>query len=445
MSHLRHFGRIAYSYTGRGSSKKDHHDLSGSFRLVQLSNANIYLHIISKRAPTMEIMFDPSSVFQDGTRFIGKTRAGANANIVCTNLTGHHSVTLPVSNEGEKPKRKPKVDFTFLSREAIIEHSINQASTIIFNIVNLRLPESVVHVGLDGVEFILRRVDDYANIVRNNRAIRGIDITVEASAELSDTSDLATVKTRISDLCTLLTLAQGTHITWISYSTLTTDKQLVTTYHRNVITRNFSQVYLIESNNSQMTSQFISTAFYKLQAAGDNWSFLRVLQEYIESKTENNMLESRALRAAICVEILKHAYLLRHKKETVIAQSLIDKRNNRLEAEINKSILQTFPEVSPEQAGVMAKNSRGLNYYQFKKILSEMCSEVNLQIDNKKLQRFVQLRNNLVHRGSFGDSKDGNYAQYLFIDDFVGRFLLATLGFISSTDHTYASQILRQR
>ncbi len=122
-----------------------------------------------------------------------------------------------------------------------------------------------------------------------------------------------------------------------------------------------------------------------------------------------------------------------------------------------EALKQVFDDVEVEKLETMLKNKMGLNYFPFKEVLKEMCEEVGLEITKDDKEKTVEIRNKLVHEGYYVGKKEGHKVvysssskygsaehQYLFLDDFVGRFLVATLGVPANALQTYTAEALRR-
>jgi hypothetical protein len=71
-----------------------------------------------------------------------------------------------------------------------------------------------------------------------------------------------------------------------------------------------------------------------------------------------------------------------------------------------------------------------LNRRSFGDVLRKMCAEVGMEASDEERGRFVKIRNHLVHQGVFLESLGEPDQQCRFLDNFVGRFLLAALGYV---------------
>jgi hypothetical protein len=90
---------------------------------------------------------------------------------------------------------------------------------------------------------------------------------------------------------------------------------------------------------------------------------------------------------------------------------------------------QKFPQAKPDQLNEMASHAQGLNRAPFSRSIEEMCSRIKLPTSQSDIARFVKIRNRLVHSGTYPDEQTAT-SDYTFLDQFIGRFLLATLGYI---------------
>ena len=258
----------------------------------------------------------------------------------------------------------------------------------------------------------------------------------------------------------MLTLAQGSLISWINYDVMAVTEKTLTSYCRDRGTRVYTPYYVINPSDVSQTTAltaFIEGAYPHFPAAVDKWNFEHVYEQYIAAKSESTVIEGRGIGLVVCIEMLKAQYLLRHNKERVISESLFDSRTDKRKGLLLEALKQVFDDVEVEKLEIMLKNRKSLNYYPFRQVLTEMCKEVGLEITKDDVGKTVDLRNKLVHEGYYVGKKEDHkvvysssskygdaYQQYFFLDDLVGRFLLATLGVPADTLQTYAGELMRR-
>lgn len=356
------YGKIVRDYSGTLSLRTEPRLVGGPFRLVQYPNADILLECVIPEGPTLNVGYEPEDVLNSAAKFTGMTDEQYQIE-VSTVHKRRSRWSVPFTGSRRKNKPTAQTTYLFSCKEARISNQSNAEPRFVrFSIVNLSLQYDDLVLKLPDLEIEIGKIEDYKDVHDVLGLTRGIDVTCEAVVPIQSLDELPSIQEKVNDLCTLLSLAQGTLITWINYDVVSEDRQVILTTCRNALTRNLSTLYLINPDSEVATKAFIEASYGRLAKANEDWNIRAVIHEYIESKLASSVLEGRGLRAGVCIEMLKHQHLLRHKKENVIPTNHFEKYVQKVEAIIASGLATLFDDVGMEEIQVMAGNVRGLNY-----------------------------------------------------------------------------------
>lgn len=433
-------GKILEWFSGRGTIHEDNYSITGDFQLAQLSDARIYLEFTSSTGPRFSIEgpgphYDIEPSFKK-VRFEGLNQEGNTIVAKCHGRLGV-SYTLPFRSSSSE---ESETEYIFSCKNITCIGPQETPSFIEFSLSNLLIPYNTV-IELAGKKIALQKVDNYEVTSKVVKATRSADVTAKIIIPIEDIEEIEDTRKLVDSISILLTLARGTHITWLNWKVFSTERTLISARYRNCITRDFCSLYLIDPYDVKATTDYLGIGLASLKPAEKNWNLWHVIHEYAESRIERNILEGRALRASICIEILKNCYLSRQGKNSDLIM-----KPKQFDS-IKEAVRNTLREITPQDIldSILEKVPE-LNRRSFRPLLIGMCSEVGITIDDDKIGELIKLRNSLVHTGAFLKAKPGEdnteFRQYLKLDDFVGRFLLATLGYNPSNLMTYAAKLL---
>jgi len=302
------------------------------------------------------------------------------------------------------------------------------ASHVKFGLTNLAFHAGVAFA-LDGINIAIRPTNTYRDVMRELRARPGVDVTCEVIAEAQSIGDCENIITVVNDLCTLLTLARGCRVDWLYYDVSSPEDDLLVSYHRSAITKPFGNLGLIPTRPPGDTIDFINQTYPNLRAQEQHWELRKAIDAYTDAKLANDYLEFRGLKLAVTVEHLKGRYLSQNNKVHILQPALFDEVTESLINTVRCWLLSVFPEVETDKLDMMANHTRGLNWYPFRRAISDLCNSLGLTINSRDRGQFCNTRNELVHRMAYDPGHGAAWDQYTFMMTFVGKLLLAILGY----------------
>lgn len=287
----------------------------------------------------------------------------------------------------------------------------------------------------------LVRRPDYGTQENILRAIRGVVPTAELRLRLSSGSPLATADSLASDLCRVLSIAQGTRVQWI-YRQLADESQRVSSIrHVGRTTANYSvsQVIGSETNDGPVMQQFIETALPAFIAKRSSYGLDRgILDAYLDAKADSDFLNMKALKLVITMEMLAHAHLRATSAEE--SQGILSPEELRTCLAALRSAVRNCLKGSGVNAGRanrIAGRVAELNRRPFEDILEQLFDGVGLEVSREERTVFAGCRNSLAHDGQFWSSRvppddncpfvhgwEGNKKEYFFLESLLDRVIL---------------------
>lgn len=413
---LSNYGKIFQEYKGKGKLiLKNGINLNCSFSIAQFIDSDIYVicNIVKKDVgKTLEL---------DEAKLNGKTKDGKSITAVdlrCIKNNSHFSS----DNRFQQ--------MIFRGSEFAVENESLIDNKVLFQffLTNLNLDSQKICFELDSYKIIVSPVQNYSEIIKNIKAQK-VDITYEAKVDgsFSEREKLTEI---IDRLCLLLTLAQGCFINWISYKVNDLNRFEINSIYRNVVTKPYGTLRLISHKSPKVIEEFVKETYPNLHSCEQNWELRKAIYAYNDAKIESDFLEFRALKMAIVLEHLKGHYLIRRNNLFLIDEEEFTKIVPYLKNLI-KTTLQTIflPKLSQEKLEMIVNHAQAFNWFPFRRAISDLCKDIKLEINGKDKGRFVNIRNDLVHRMSFNSNLGSEWEQYTFLMTFIGKILLAILGY----------------
>ncbi|MBN1285390.1 MAG: hypothetical protein JXB47_08330 [Anaerolineae bacterium] len=260
------------------------------------------------------------------------------------------------------------------------------------------------------------------------KATKDINVTCEAYAEIGSQDEQIVVRELMDDLCVILSLAMGCHVEWIYQDFLSSNGEFIGCYCRGVSTSAYTPLKLIGTYPPEDIKEFVEQVFGRFRQQKEVWSLFEVTQIYLDAKSEKDVLPLRGLKLATLIEFLKTCYLERVNKTLVLGRDFSNSELRHLKREMKEVLCTVFGDrASDRQVELMLRHVQGLKWYPFRQALRDIFQCINLSVSSKELGRFVDNRNELVHRAKF-ISKDF-WKEYAFMMNFINKILLAILGY----------------
>ncbi len=315
----------------------------------------------------------------------------------------------------------------------------------------------VIDLRLQGEEVIIRQILDYEQIIKKLDAFGKIDVTCEASMEISNIGEIEKKLVLINDICYLISVARGTRVNWIYYK-LFSDNTPILMVHQNRITKGFNSSYNLITNDYSENNikNFLERTYDTYLARKAQYQLDRgTIDAYLDAKAEGDFLEMRGAKLAIAMERLKSVYLDAQtsieivSNDNSVSEYIIDYNSfKQYRKEIEELLKSSLDEkqIEPSKRGKIYKNISCINRTSFEDILRSLWKNISLNLDDTSISLFVNSRNSLVHRGKFScqiiKEKDGTFSnepikEYLFLVNILDKTILKILGYNGSYYNYY--------
>lgn len=304
-----------------------------------------------------------------------------------------------------------------------------------------RLPIRLRHEGVEHdvtIELIEPQVPKWKRL----RALKGTAITCTATMDVSGTADAELVEGVIDGLCHLLAVARGTKIQWIYRDLLDARGWLVSRTHHDRATTPFCPMVTIRPDMlcGEATRAFVEQGYPRYMTGTEEHS--RVIDAYVDAKSEGGRLESRGAKLAVAMEALKCVMVRKSAaglREWIVQKSRYKKVKRRLEEAVDPVLAE---EVTDERdRAEIREKIGGLNRRSFQTLLTKLCGHIHLAVSAEDLELFVRSRNSLVHTGRFlcetvEPKERGKHPalasvghEYFFLVNFLDRVFLKLFGY----------------
>lgn len=360
-------------------------------------------------------MLHPSDIVQQ----LEKTKSFYGITSDGFNITGKISRYVTIDNDSlQDPTSEVKLKFSI--NELTIYSDVNEdIHYVIFGIANFMFGGSVLILDIDGKRLKITKVNRYKDALNFVKTCRGICVTCEVKVEINKEVNIENVKTIVTDLCDIMSIALGTRVQWIYYYACNLEGKNISWYHESRVAKPYFPNKIIDCNDRKVITSFIESSY---TALANKTNMLRscegaakpLINAYLDAKAENDYLEGRGIKLVVVMEMLKDS-LLRSKSlpQNIIkdeyfknAKSLF---KDKLTQAIEKSVDQEYKEKSEQERDTLKKEIKekmfakisDINRISFKEILQSLCDDINLQVNQDYLQSVVDSRNKLIHEGKF--------------------------------------------
>ena len=263
----------------------------------------------------------------------------------------------------------------------------------------------ILNDGKSVINFCMRPVPDYDKLIRRLQTLKTIEVTCEAVAYVSGEDAIPALEQAAEALCRILSVARGTKIQWVYRDQYDEQGILLKRTHYEHITKSFCPMAIIDARYEGRveTRDFIEGAYPVFLERRDPYKLDKgTIDAYLDAKSEDDYLETRAVKLAVALEKLKAVFLSQPEsssKEFVIDESLFDSIKPKMKSAIGE-VLNAEGVGAAERGEIYPKLS-GLNRRSFADLLKGFLQYIKLDVNPKDLQLFIQCRNKLVHTGEF--------------------------------------------
>ena len=374
---------------------------------------------------------------RDAVRFEGKTSEG-----------------FLIFSSGKMHRIKGEIGSDIFAKYSIemgIYITINnniKADKLIFGLTNLdldgekhKLKFELQNDIRECIEIELVPINDYTLIVSQLEALNGVNVTYQAIIEIGSKEDPIISERLVEDLCYLLSIAQGTKIQWIYIDRYGVDNCVISRQHLNRSTKRYNSSKLIPLTDIEKFIKCTHPVYKEKRIALKLDKGL--IDAYLDAQSQEDYLETRAVKLAVTIEMLKATLL--ELPEFELNEYIID--NDYFKYQIAPILCDKLQEIQIKEATfpTYLKNKdvkldclnsiNCINRVSFRRILKSVCKFVCPML-KRDINKFVESRNSLIHNARFNcqmlNPKCDNSEkidEYFFLINFINILILRLLGY----------------
>lgn len=280
------------------------------------------------------------------------------------------------------------------------EHDIDKQGN---HVENIAIPINET----DSIELCIKKLDNYDKKINRITILQTIDVTCEFILKISNQRDLDKIISLVDDICLLLSVKNGTKITWIYYEIIDDQKRLVFRKHAARVTKIYQplDIFYFKKSHSFPTKKFLEDTYLYYLKYRDVLKLERgVIDSYLDAKADSDYLEIRGGKIAFVIEFLKNEYLkMKGENSEYIC---IPQDFNKFVPLISTAIVDTLKSGRMTDQNkiktISGKNRiEGLNRRSFRNILNMLIKELGVDISQDEVTLFITSRDSLIHRGNF--------------------------------------------
>jgi hypothetical protein len=248
---------------------------------------------------------------------------------------------------------------------------------------------------------------------------------VTAHVELPGTLTLADAREIAADLCSVLSIAQGTMIGCIYVECVSQPDDVAFACHYPAVTRPHNGALpLIDPNEESDLTRFVeevSVTFRRKEAERG----LRVLARAIADVRTTGFLETRALQVSSLIEFIVSRDADINQSAFIIDAKAFGKKEKSVKAALQASLAAVLPDTEEAKLKTMCRHVPALNRVPFIDLLAATSSSLGAKIPAEDFRSFIATRNALVHRGTFATKSP--WDEFRLMLSIVDRLILALL------------------
>ena len=269
-------------------------------------------------------------------------------------------------------------------------------------------------------------IGDYLEVAGSIMAMRGIAPTAQVLIEASDTSNrsLEYFGNLMDDLVSIFRLATGNRVDWYYGEAFGIGTEtVVERLHKDAVTGPFSSVVRFRPLRSGQVSATPRLDLKTLaesflgddKNAFDRSTLKELINYFVNACDETSYLEARGLLASTLLDLIVLKYAQGTKTDNIVEE---DEFRIRVLPRLKEAIRNvSLPEPAEELRDSALNQLDGAYRRSFRTRLYLLTKELDLRLDKKARSRAVDIRNKLVHDGTYLANKNGDdwYSQYRFM------------------------------
>lgn len=304
--------------------------------------------------------------------------------------------------------------------ELSVRYSKEKCYEIHFGICNFKLDENdTLDTGKESdnviipfteeekIELSFKKMEDYDNKINRISILRDIDVTCEFILKIPNRHELNKIIALIDDICYLLSVKNGTKISWIYYDICDKNGKTIFRNHTSKVTKVFQplDIFYFKDRHTVQTKEFLEDSYPHYMKYRDLLKLNRgVIDAYLDAKAESDYIETRGGKIALAIEFFKNEYLTSkgHDSEYIIPPENFEKYCQSIEQVMVCTLkLQGLTENEKIKAISDKNKINQLNRRSFRSIFKEIVKIFDINITSDEITLFIKCRDSLVHRHNF--------------------------------------------
>lgn len=346
-----YYGKPLFHYSGRGQVRfEDNGIFECDFECVQVHSSEIVCYCTSA-IRQHEILEKVSQAIPTPLiSLIGRTDDEAHIEVSEDVQTVHCQVNPSGTTLAFVAD---KIEITF-------RDSPEEISQIQFGLMNMMLGSAnaddvTADFSVNNFNYSLTRRDDYLEAVKVMKVQRRPYTTCILKTKVNDYMvESPQHMETILIIGFLLSVIMGSKVDWVYTEEISQDGELIGRVHQYLGIKPFVSLPLINFQNTNDVKVFIEITYNSFVAKRDNFGLDYIVGAWLDARLEQTHLQVRGLTLVVIVEMIHRWYLVRH----------VDKTKG------------------------------------FKNLFSAVTAEIGLNL-GPDIKKFVDSRNDLVHRGEF--------------------------------------------
>ena len=279
-------------------------------------------------------------------------------------------------------------------------------------------------------EIIVRHVANYREVVAQMKARRSLAITAEGSLELTNGTDaLGSYDDMMDAICTLLSLAKGSRVTWLYSRVMDQDGALASMRIVSKLSPFWVPgVALVGGTTAKELKEFVSHSYGAYLEEKESFNLPVAIGYYLASKSQIEW-NTRFLLACIALETLVWNFAedgAQGDLRYVVPREDFEERDTlaNLKSSLEEVLRQTFPDLTDDQVDDALVKVQELNRRSLRRLVKRMLAQLDIEHDDLS---FIALRGRVVHTGTLGKSFHETFGHYSNLISLLDKIFLRIL------------------
>ena len=258
----------------------------------------------------------------------------------------------------------------------------------------------------DTTVLAMKRVQNYEKITDRLLTLKDIDVTCEVVGDIPANGYLEQLQRVVNDLCYLLSVAQGVKIVWVYCYQYDEDGICISKTHVSSIAKRYGSLQIVGARWDEM-KVFIEGAYSSYVAQREGYKLdAGTIGVYLDAKAEGDYLQLRGIKLAVTMEALKYVFLslpLEPISEKVDIPGLDEEVICKIRMAVRTVLTQEKMDIEEQNAicGKCSVFAPKKHKRHFGEVLKDIFKRIDLHVEEKDRELFVECRNALVHTGHF--------------------------------------------